>query len=108
MLEVMRVQAVLWLDRLLDQMMGAAAYNAHNRYLVGAWEPVLEEHHAEEARVVAGALPADLRCMFLCIAPNPPVTPTKRHHSALGDAQWHKLSTFCPGSDAQRHKLSTC
>jgi len=84
-LEVLRVQVVLWLDRLLDEQMGASAYNARNRYLLGAWEPVMEENRAVEARVVAGALPADLRGVFLRIGPNPPVAPTKRHHVFDGE-----------------------
>jgi len=101
LLEVLRVQAVLWLDRLLDQKMGAAAYNARNRYLVGAWEPVLEEHHAEEARVVAGALPADLRGVFLRIGPNPPVTPTKRHHVFDGEGMIHRQGIMERETDRQ-------
>ena len=91
LLEVLRIQCVLWLDRFIDEQMGAASYNANNRYLTGAWEPVLEESHGVEAKVVAGSLPPGLRGVFLRIGPNPPVAPTKRHHVFDGEGMLHSI-----------------
>jgi len=90
-LALLRIQAVLLLDRFFDRQQDAASYNAGLRFLTGAWEPVLEENSGLEAKIVEGALPSDLRGVFLRIGPNPPVPPTKRHHVFDGEGMIHSV-----------------
>ena len=91
LIEELRIRAILWIDAVLDEQQGAAQYNAANRFLQGAWEPVLEEHSGLEAEVIEGALPPDLLGVFLRIGPNPPSPPTKRHHVFDGEGMIHSV-----------------
>ena len=91
LLALLRVRAVLLLDRFLDKQQGAQQFNANSRFLTGPWEPVLEENSCVEAKVVAGGLPSDLHGAFLRIGPNPPVPPTKRHHVFDGEGMIHSV-----------------
>lgn len=91
LMALLRIRAVLLLDRFLDKQQGAQEYNADCRFLTGPWEPVMEENFGLEAKVVEGALPSDLRGVFLRIGPNPPVPPTKRHHVFDGEGMIHSV-----------------
>ena len=66
--------------------------NKFNRYLSGVYAPVDEENFNLPAEVLSGAVPSDVRGLFLRIGPNPKAEHNnKRYHWFDGDGMIHSL-----------------
>lgn len=82
------------LDRQLDKLQGGYEHNLNSEYLKGMFAPVdseLPDGAGQEATLVYGALPVDLKGVHLQNGPNPWAPPTKRHHVFDGDGMLRSL-----------------